>query len=503
VLIVGPSSVFLRYIEQVLPALGETGAVLARVGDLYPGIAARRTETPEVVRIKGETGMLTFLRRAVRTRQRILREDAPVGLGALQLTVTPAASQNARRRARASGHPHNRAKAIFDNALLDDLMRQVEDKEARIGRPLGNSRRKEVRASLKRSREFRAVAYRLWPTLTPQELLGDLFSARVLIRAAGRGLLSEDDVAALHRPPSEDGNDQGWSAADVPLLDEAAELLGEPPPRRKHRRRQQREDAASDVSRPLEEVARGDRTWSYGHVIIDEAQEISPMAWRMLVRRCPHRSMTVVGDWAQRSVDWGADGWKTALGPAASGVNGLRPTELTINYRTPEEAMTLASAVLAQADPDLEAPSAIRSSGFAPWTMQVAAEALGDVAAGVAAAEVRAVGDGRIAVVVPDELHALVGEALRMALGDRVATDAGTALERPVSVLGVHDAKGLEFDSVVVVEPAAIIEASARGASDLYVALTRTTNRLGIVHVRELPASLSCARKVSSMAAIG
>jgi hypothetical protein len=444
--------------------------------------------------------MLSFLRRAVRTRQRVLRQDAPVALGALQLTVTPAASRAARRRARASGQQHNRAKALFDAALLDELLAQVAQKEARLGRGLDHDRRRELRGALKRSREFRAVAYRLWPTLTPHELLGDLFSSRVLIRAAGRGVLSEDEVVLLHRPPSEDGHgDQGWSAADVPLLDEAAELLGEPPPRRKRRRRQQTEDAP-DLDRPLEEVARADRGWTYGHVIVDEAQEISPMAWRVLVRRCPHRSMTVVGDWAQRSVDWGADGWKAALGPAA---DGLRPTELTINYRTPEEAMALASAVLVEADPGLDAPSAIRSSGFEPWSIQTAPDALGEVAAGVAAAEVEAVGEGRIAVVVPETVRAPVADALRRALGDRVATDARTALERSVSVLGVNEAKGLEFDSVVVVEPAAIAEASARGLSDLYVALTRTTNRLGVIHARPLPASLAGARPLSSMAAIG
>ena len=501
VLIVGPSTVFLRYIEQVLPALGETGAVLARVGDLYPGIRARRPESSAATEVKGRANMVDVLKRAVRTRQRILREETIVGFGAVQLRVTPQASRSARKRARATGQPHNRAKAVFDNALLDELVDQAEAKDAHLGRSNGQGRRRELRTALRRSREFRALAYRLWPELTPAELLGDLLSARVLIRAAGRGTLSEDEVSALHRPP--DDSEERWSPADVPLLDEAAELLGEIQRRPSRRRRRAREDGDGGAldHRTIEEMARADRTWAYGHVIVDEAQEVSPMAWRMLVRRCPQRSMTVVGDWAQRSVDWGARGWTGALGAAAT--ERLRLAELTINYRTPEEAMTLAGRLLAEVDPDLEAPSSIRSSGFTPWSLAVEPGALGDVAVGVVAAELDAVGDGRIAVVVPAALKDAVGGALHRGLGDRVSTDTGSALDRPVAMFGVAEVKGLEFDSVLVVEPAAIVEASRRGANDLYVAVTRTTNRLGLLHTRALPDALSAARQVASITDIG
>jgi DNA helicase IV len=504
VLIVGPSRVFLRYIEQVLPALGETGAVLARVGDLFPGVAGRRPETVVAKEIKGRATMVDVLERAVRTRQRVSREDTMVGFGATQLRVTPQDTQSARRRARATGRPHNQAKTTFDNALLDALVEQALEKEARLGRSSGHGRRREIRASLRRTREFRALAYRLWPELTPAELLGDLLSERVLIRAAGRGRLSEDDVAALHRPEDSDGDStsSGWSAADVPLLDEAAELLGETPhPGRRRRGARHEQDDASPDTPTVEEMARADRTWAYGHVIVDEAQEVSPMAWRMLVRRCPQRSMTVVGDWAQRSVDWGARGWEGALGVAAT--ERLRVAELTVNYRTPEEAMALAGRVLTEFQPDLDAPSAIRSSGFVPWSLRAEPGAVGDISAGVVAAELRAVGDGRIAVIVPETLKPSVGEALRRALTDQVASDSGAALDRPVAVFGVADVKGLEFDSVVVVEPAAIIDASPRGANDLYVALTRTTNRLGVLHTRPLPDALSSARQVASITEIG
>src|SRR5205823_3113151 len=133
-----------RYIEQVLPALGETGAVLARVGDLFPGVAGRRPENPAAIEVKGRAAMVDVLKRAVRTRQRILREEAIVGLGPVQLAVTPQASQAARRRARATGLPHNQAKAVFENALVDALVDQAEVKEARLGRTDGHARRREL-----------------------------------------------------------------------------------------------------------------------------------------------------------------------------------------------------------------------------------------------------------------------------------------------------------------------------------------------------------------------
>ncbi|MBV8304776.1 MAG: hypothetical protein JOZ04_11235 [Acidimicrobiia bacterium] len=211
--------------------------------------------------------------------------------------------------------------------------------------------------------------------------------------------------------------------------------------------------------------------------------------------------MTVVGDWAQRSVDWGAREWEGALGAAAT--ERLRVAERTANFRTPEEAMTLARRLLAEIDPDLDAPAAIRSSGFAPWSLRAEPDALADVAVGVVAGELAAVGDGRIAVVVPAAAREPIGEAMRLGLGEGVATDTGSALDRPVSVFGVADVKGLEFDSVVVIEPAAIVEASPRGANDLYVALTRTTNRLGLLHTGALPGALTSVRRVSSIAEIG
>jgi DNA helicase IV len=310
--------------------------------------------------------------------------------------------------------------------------------------------------------------------------------------------------------------DARWTQADVPLLDEAAVLLGEDGEAAARAAARAAEQEARELAyaREVLEVAtigdaarwapdtsqldpaaiagrwrrhspesvaqraRQDRTWTFGHVVVDEAQELSAMAWRMLVRRCPTRSMTVVGDLAQTGAPWGARSWAGTLEPHAGG--RFRVQQLTVNYRTPAEIMAVAADVLAEVAPDLEPPTSVREAGTAPWHLQVDAAELAARLAEVVAAEAAAVGDGKLAVLVPasraDELQA--------------AHDP-SVLDAPVAVLTVAEAKGLEFDGVVVVEPAAVLAESPRGGNDLYMALTRATQRLGVVHSGPLPAALA------------
>jgi UvrD-like helicase C-terminal domain len=239
----------------------------------------------------------------------------------------------------------------------------------------------------------------------------------------------------------------------------------------------------------LADRARQDRTWVFGHVIVDEAQELSPMAWRMVMRRSPSRSMTVVGDVAQTGAPWGPGSWAQALDPHAAG--RWRAEELTINYRTPAEIMAVAADVLATMDAGLEPPRSARETGTAPWHLGVDPDELEARLPEVVAAETAAVGDGKLAVLVP------AGRAERLAGGIAAAVPAATARQGPsvldarVAILTVAEAKGLEFDAVVVVDPAAILAGGPHGANDLYVALTRTTSRLGVVHPGPLPAVLA------------
>jgi DNA helicase IV len=519
VLVIGPNATFLRYIGQVLPSLGETSVLLATIGDLMPGVAATGSEPAEVARIKGRPGMAKVVAAAVRDRQRVPHEGLEISFEKVLYRLTGQALARARERARRSRRPHNQARQVFVRDALDELAGVVAGRLGADpfggGNLMGRTDLQDLRAELSDDREIRAAIGRLWPVLTPQQLIGDLFASRRLLAAAGRSLTG-DDRELLHRPAG-----SPWTPADVPLLDEAAELLGEDDRAAKavaRRRRDEEEayaqgvleiigrdeeddpeilmgadmlDAARLAARfdndsyltPAERAA-GDRTWAFGHVIVDEAQELSPMAWRMVMRRCPARSMTIVGDVAQTGNIAGTASWSDALRPFVGDRWRLAP--LTVNYRTPAEIMTVAADVLAQIDPDAMPPRSVRESGAVPWRLQVADPAVLTAVAAEAAAGLAAhAGEGTLAVIVPEGRLAEIGAAVHKALPDAAVGNAdadGPDLERPVVVLTVRQAKGLEFDAVLVADPGMILAESPLGLGDLYVALTRATQRAGVVH---------------------
>ncbi len=228
--------------------------------------------------------------------------------------------------------------------------------------------------------------------------------------------------------------------------------------------------------RSAAERAAADRTWAFGHVIVDEAQELSAMAWRLLMRRCPTRSMTLVGDPAQTAEPGGCGAWESIL-PAYVG-DRWEHVRLGVNYRTPAEIMEVAAAVVrasATAHASFEPPRSVRSTGVRPWARRT--DDLPRAVADAVARETRA--DGRLAVVAPRDRLAALSAALPTA-----SWGPAPDLTSPVVLLDPRQAKGLEFDTVIVAEPAEF------GVSDLYVALTRATQRLGVIHTGELPAGL-------------
>ncbi|HWE40607.1 MAG TPA: ATP-binding domain-containing protein, partial [Isosphaeraceae bacterium] len=235
------------------------------------------------------------------------------------------------------------------------------------------------------------------------------------------------------------------------------------------------------------ERAEADRSWAYGHVIIDEAQELSAMTWRMVLRRNPARSMTVVGDVAQTGSPAGATSWKDMLAPLVGG--RWREERLTVNYRTPSEIMTVAADVLASVAPDERPPDSVRSEGVGPRAVHVSTARLPAGVAASARADLKELGGpdgGRLAIIAPDALV----PALASAVPEAVPGDRPESLDAAAALLTVSQAKGLEFDRVIVADPAGILSQSQNGAHDLYVAITRATHRLTVVHDGDLPASL-------------
>ncbi|MEO3775160.1 ATP-binding domain-containing protein [Micromonospora sp. B9E7] len=525
VLLVGPNATFLRYISQVLPTLAETGVLLRTQGDLFPGVSAQRVEPAETAALKGRAVLAEVLAAAVRDRQWVPDEPLEIEVERETLTLDPETVRAARDRVRRTDRPHNLARALFDVEIVHALAEQVAE---RIGAdPLGGDNlldeadRAEIRRELREESEIRAALDRLWPVLTPQRLLADLYADADRIAAAAP-MLTDDERALLRRDPG------GWTPADVPLLDEAAELLGEDEraaaARRDRIRMMEREYAEGvleiargsrsidvedeaeggeilgvtdliDADRLLErqeeadrlttaQRAAADRTWAFGHVIVDEAQELSPMAWRLLMRRCPSRSMTIVGDVAQTGALSGTPSWADALAPYVA--QRWRLTELTVSYRTPAEIMAVAADVLAEIDPALRPPRSVRESGVPPWDRTVPDERLAAELVAEASREAAGLTDGRLGVLVPAGRVGELGSALTAALPE-AAVGEHPELESRVVVLTVAQAKGLEFDSVLVVDPDRMVAESPRGRSDLYVALTRATQRLGVLRPTPTP----------------
>ena len=519
VLVVGPNTTFLRYISQVLPSLGETSVLLSTIGDLFPGVSASGSEPPATAQIKGRLAMAHVVAAAVRDRQKVPSKAVEVQADRETLRLSPAVIAKAVQRARRSRRPHNQARQVFARELIEALTRQLV---ARIGANvlgeenlLGRADVDELREELRRDPGVRALVEQLWPVLTPQRLLGDLFSSPGRLAAAAPRLTGAERSALLRDPGSD------WTPADVPLLDEAAELLGEDDRAARTTARQRRRERVAyargvldiisrdtdddpeilmgadmldatglatrhedDESLTAAERAAGDRTWAFGHVIVDEAQELSDMDWRMLMRRCPVRSMTIVGDVAQTGSVAGASSWTQVLDRYQG--DRWRLTGLTINYRTPAEIMDVAADVLAEIDPDLEPPRSVRYTGVKPWRLAVAEDELPVRLAEATERATAGLGDGRLAVIVPGtRLHEL-GQAISAAVPGTVIGEQPD-LERPVVVLTVRQAKGLEFDSVVIGDPDGIVAESPHGLNDLYVALTRATQRLGVVHAGVVP----------------
>ncbi len=587
VLLVGPSRTFLRYVEQVLPSLGETGVVSTTIGDLVPGVRATAQEDARIAEIKGRALWVKALESAVRGLQRVPEAPREIEVQGTRLRLEPGDVREAASRARRGGKPHNLARETFVLWLLERLTDQYA---AATNQDASDAdTRAWIREEIRTARDARREINLCWMPTTPEGLLERLWSRPALLEQVAPSL-SEQERALLYREPG-----GALTPADVPLIDELAELLGpseDAQARRARLEARRREDLVAYAAQAIEsqdlgdgmvsaemladrvsqggptltlaERARADRTWTYGHVVVDEAQELGAMAWRALARRCPVRSFTVVGDLAQYSGPHAPDSWGevlSALGTASAqepggqsrsqsrhrarsrsrqgrqsgrsrgGSTPLREEALSVCYRTPATIMEVAEETVTQLGhppvypvrsvrdlPDcLEITEITETSAFpdiaenseATEVTEVAGDAratpapegpAGEDSGAWAQALREAVreesarldqevgsGVGRIAVISPSPRRTEALLRQDPVLDAAMEAPGGDVLRSRLLVVSPMLSKGLEFDVVVLVDPAEIGE---RSAGDLYVAMTRPTRRLRVVSRLPLPQGL-------------
>jgi DNA helicase IV len=460
VLVIGPNRVFLRYIERVLPSLGEAGVQQVILADLIPEVQFGLRESSNVARVKGNKRIAKVIDKAITDRERPLREDVqlPYGVGFVRLRAEE--SVQIIKAARRRYHRHNQARRYVENevwAALAASFRSGADAE-------------DIRDALTGTPEIRAVLERMWPVLTPAQLLHDLFGSKALLKLAANGILPEADYLALYRDRSDSLEEVRWSNADAALLDEARFLLG-PRPRKSGK------------------VDETDEIRTFGHIVVDEVQDLTPMQLRMVTRRSLSGSMTVVGDIAQATGPLAPNDWKDVLEHLPSRKTP-RIVGLSVGYRIPAQIMELADKVMHAATPGLRAPRSVRDGDEVPVITAVDSEdALHQAVIARARILLQQSGGGRTAIICPDDMVDQMSSALEAASVPHGRAQAA-GLDENLSIVPASLAKGLELDEVIVVEPSAIVADDAQGLRLLYVTLTRSTRSLTVVHRMPLPEAM-------------
>ena len=471
VLVVGPNRLFLRYVERVLPSLGEAGVHLFVLADLFneifPEVRVRLADTPDVARIKGDVRMSQVVSNAVRDRQRPLRSDLRLEFGLGYVTLAAGTSRAIVAEARRRFRHHSAGRAYVEQAVYAAMS------ASHRRRPDPS----KLRERFSRHPDVVEAFERMWPLLTPAQLLRDLYGSRALLRSAAGGVLDDAETEQLYRARGDSEADYEWSDSDVPVLDEAYAVLG---PRSRSRKRR------SDT-----EIR------TYGHIVVDECQDQPPMALRMIARRSLNGSMTLVGDIAQATSAHAPSSWHEILAHLPSGPVVPRQSELTLSYRIPQPSLELANQVLAAAAPGLAPPAAVRIDGSPPRFV-AASNGVAQAVLDTVVSEAAELDGGSMLVVSPAEYMDDIAELLAAAGVDfgratAASRNATGALHPHVTLAPVRLCKGLETDGVVVVEPAAMVDEEPQGLRALYVALTRATKRVAVVSSRPLPEPLRSA----------
>ena len=448
VLVIGPNRVFLRYVSNVLPSLGETAVTQATITSLLSSrVRVRGEDSAAVAELKGRATMTQILRRLAEARIKVPNEDQAVPIGLRSVRFTPTVINAAMKTARNNSLPLNDAKGVFAQVLLREARQQL------IHRGVFEEDLARILPDLRNSSGFKKMVDKIWPNLSGAQLVRFLLGSPTNRNKAIDGLLSPEEGNLLQRSSAKKIADEPWTAADLPLLDEGNAIS-----------------------------SGGGRR--YGHVVVDEAQDLSAMALRAAGRRATNASMTILGDIAQSTGIGAQESWDAVT--TSLGIDGslVRRRELTVGYRVPGPILEYANRLLPITAPDITPSTSIRSRGIGAEHYQVDTAAIESTVAKLAA---NLGGEwSTIGVIAPranmdDVLQALADAGLEA--GD---TRKALELDKPISVVDPPTAKGLEFDATIVVEPADFVDLP-NGLRLLYVALTRSVQRLLIVRAGEMP----------------
>ncbi len=443
VVMVGPNRAFLSYIRNVLPALGELDVTQITVGELLGSVPVSRCDEDESAIVKGDARMAEVLRRALWASVQTPAAAVMVPRGSRRWRVAAWELEELVHELRHRGVRYGAARELLEHRIAHVILTQME--------AAGEACDDRTHEAVRRTRPVRAAVDAMWPKVDPVRLVFGLLSSASALAQAAEGVLTAAEQAAIVWPAAPRGPGSArWSAADMVLIDEARDLIT--------------------------------RTPSLAHVVVDEAQDLSPMECRALGRRCSTGAATVLGDLAQGTTPWAAPSWESLL--ANLGKPEVAVRELSVGYRVPRQILDYASTLLAVIAPELRPASSLRADPGALDLTRVPAAAL--EAALVSACRQACSRPGSVGVIAADPQVPALGRALAAAGMAYGAPGADSAL----TLVPVTLAKGLEYDHVVVVEPARIAGSEARGLQRLYMALTRAVSRLTVLYSEPLPAPL-------------
>ncbi|QCX77396.1 Helicase IV [Streptomyces sp. YIM 121038] len=449
-LVIGPNRSFLHYIEQVLPALGELEVKQATVDDLVAHVEVRGTDDPAAALVKGDARMAEVLRRAVRSHVTPPAEGVVVVRGSRRWRVPAYELDDIVRELQARDMRYGAAREALPQRIAHAVLVQMERS--------GEAPDDRVQDAVARNAAVKAAVKAIWPLVDPAKLVHRLLADAEFLAAHAEGVLTgEEQRAVLWAKPARTPKSTKWSAADAVLIDEAADLVA--------------------------------RTHSLGHVVLDEAQDLSPMQYRAVGRRCTTGSVTVLGDLAQGTTPWATPTWAEALGHL--GKQDAVVEELTAGFRVPREVIAYASRLLPAIAPGLTEVASVRESPGSLEVREVGAEDLDAAVLDACAASLRR--EGSIGLIAADARIAALAGALDAAGVPHLSPGEETTAGARLTLVPASLAKGLEYDYVVLDEPAAVVagEPDERtGLRRLYVALTRAVSGLTVLHTGALPPAL-------------